>query len=362
MADEDQDKTEQASPYKLQEAKKRGQVAKSLEFNSMMVILGLLLITTIWAKQMITALLSLNRSILSNAHTLEFSIPSIVLWFENILMGMFSVLAPLFLAMIIIAVVMNFFQTGPVFSFFSIKPDIKKLNPVAGFKRVFSKKMLFEAFKSFLKLTFFGSILFSVIRSLIPRISSLMMSDPDSYMATLLSLSTQLIFSLALAIMLVAIIDIIYTRKEFSKKMMMSTREVKDEVKRREGDPHVRNKMKEVQREAAKRTDSIKRVPEADVLITNPTHYAVAVLYDKNKMNAPFVIAKGAGSLAQKIKYFAGKNNVPTIENKKLARLLFREADIDQPIPESVFADVAKILVWAYTKRGKFPKNTAVQH
>ena len=359
MADEDQDKTEDATPFKLQEAKKKGQVAKSLEFNSMMVILVLLLITAIWAKSMIGSLLNLNRSIVNNAHNLEFTVPTIVHWFENILLGMFGVVAPLFLAMIIIAVLMNIFQTGPVFSFFSIKPDLKKLNPVNGFKRVFSKKMLFEAFKSLIKLSFFGSILYIVIRSLIPQISNLMMSDPDSYILALLSLSTQLIMSLAFAIMLIAVLDMIYTRKEFSNKMKMSRREVKDEVKRREGDPQMRSKIKEVQREAAKRTESIKRVPEADVLITNPTHYAVAVLYDKKKMSSPFVIAKGAGTLAQKIKYFAKKNNVPTIENKKLARLLFKETDLDQPIPESAFADIAKILVWAYTKRGKLPKNIA---
>ena len=361
MAEEDQDKTEDASPFKLQEAKKRGQVAKSLEFNSMMVILGLLLITAIWAKGMIISLLDLNRSIFSNAHSLDFSIPSIVMWFEDILIGMFGVLAPLFVAMVVIAVAMNMFQTGPIFSFFPVKPDFKKLNPVTGFKRVFSKKMLFEAFKSLIKLAFFGTILFVVIRSLIPKISSLMMSDPDSYISALLSLSSQLILALALAIMLIAALDILYTKWDFGKKMMMSRRELKDEVKRREGDPHVKSKIKEVQREAAKRTESIKRVPEADVLITNPTHYAVAVLYDKNKMKSPVVISKGAGTLAQKIKYFAKKNNVPVIENKKLARLLFKETEIDHPIPESAFGDVAKVLVWAYTRRGKLPKKVVVQ-
>lgn len=361
MAEEDQDKTEDASPFKLQEAKNRGQVAKSLEFNSMMVIFGLLLVTAVWAKGMITSLLQLNRSIFSNAHQLDFSISAIVTWLDGIVMGMLLILAPLLIAMVIIAVVMNIFQTGPVFSVFPIKPDFKKLNPVTGFKRVFAKKMLFEAFKSLIKLGFFGAILFFVIRSLVPKISSLMMSDPDSYISTLLDLSAQLIMSLAFAILLIAILDTIYTRWEFSKKMMMSRRELKDEIKRREGDPHIKSKMKEVQREAAKRTESIKRVPEADVLITNPTHYAVAVLYDKNKMKSPVVISKGAGSLAQKIKYFAKKHNVPTIENKKLARLLFKETEIDHPIPEAAFADVAKVLVWAYSQNGKWSNNKMKQ-
>lgn len=360
MAEEDQDKTEDATPFKLQEAKKKGQVAKSLEFNSMMIIMALLFVAALWAKSMISSLFDLNRSLFSNAHNVDFDIPSLVEWMGNIFMGLFLVLAPLLVVLVVIAVLMNVFQTGLIFSLFPIKPDFNKLNPVTGFKRVFSKKMLFEAFKSFIKLGFFGSILYGVIASLIPDISRLLMSDPDSYVATLLSLSVQLIMSLLGAIMIVAILDMIYTRWDFSKKMMMSRRELKDEHKRREGDPHVRNKMKEVQREAAKRTDSIKRVPEADVLITNPTHFAVAVLYDKTKMKAPIVIAKGAGSLAQKIKYFASKHNVPTIENKKLAQLLFKYTDIDEPIPESVFAEMAKILVWAYTRRGKLSTNETV--
>ena len=361
MAEEDQDKTEDATPFKLQEAKKRGQVAKSLEFNSMMVILALLFVSALWAKGMIISLLELNRSIFSNAHTIKFDIPSFILWLEHIFTGLLFILAPIFTVLVIISVLMNIFQTGPVFSVYPIKPDFKKLNPVTGFKRVFSKKMLFEAFKSLVKLGFFGTILYMVIRSIIPDISRLLTSDPDSYVASLLSLSIQLIMTMLAAIMFIALLDMIYTRWEFSKKMMMSRRELKDEHKRREGDPHVRNKMKEVQREAAKRTDSIKRVPEADVLITNPTHFAVAVLYDKSKMKAPIVIAKGAGSLAKKIKYFAAKNNVPTIENKKLARLLFKESDIDGPVPESVFAEMAKILVWAYTRKGKLTAHGIVK-
>ena len=353
MAEEDQDKTEQATPFKLREAKRRGQVAKSLEFNSMMVIFFLLAISAIWAKTMIGDLFDVNRDLLANAHSQEFSIAAIIELFKEIMFGLLVVLLPVFLGMIVISVLMNFFQTGPVFSFFSIKPDFKKLNPVTGFKRVFSKKMLFEAFKSLIKLAFFASILFMVIRSLIPDISRLMDTDPNSYVLMLLNLAVRLILALAIAVMLVAILDMLYTRWDFAKKMMMSRRELKDEIKRREGDPHVKQKMKEVQREAAKRTQSLQRVPEADVLITNPTHYAVAIKYDKSKMNAPFVIAKGAGSLAQKIKFQARKHSVPVIERKQLARELFRETDINEPVSEKVYAELAKILIWAYRQRNR---------
>ncbi len=361
MAEEDQDKTEDATPFKLREARRRGQVAKSLEFNSMMVIFVLLLLSVIWAKGMITDLLALNRDIFTHAHSVEFSITSTIAWLRDILLGMFFVLAPIFLGMVVISVLMNFFQTGPIFSFFTVKPDFKKLNPVTGFKRVFSKKLLFEALKSIIKLAFFSAIVFVVIRSLIPKIASLMDTDPDSYVLVLLNLSVQLILALAIAMLLIAALDMLYTRWDFRKKMMMSRRELKDEVKRREGDPHIRQKIKEVQREAAKRTQSLQRVPEADVLITNPTHYAIAIVYDKKKMKAPFVVAKGAGSLAQKIKYQAKQHRVPTIERKALARQLFRDVDIDEPVPESVFAELAKILVWAYNQKTPYAATKAMQ-
>lgn len=353
MAEEEQDKTEEATPYKLREAKKKGQVAKSLEFNSMMVTLTLLGICLVWAKGMIISLLNINRGLLSNSAAMQYDIPHVVGLAKSIFMDLFTVIAPVCIAMIVVSVLMNMFQTGPVFSFFPVKPDAKRLNPVSGFKRVFSKKMLFETVKSLIKLAFFGSILYVVIRSIIPGMSNLMNSDPSSYDRILLHFATKLVLSLAIAVIIVAALDMLYTRWDFRKQMMMSKREVKEEYKRREGDPHIRSKIKEVQREAAKRTKSIKRVPEADVLITNPTHYAVAILYDREKMNAPCVIAKGAGSLALKIKYYAAKHRVPIIENKKLAQYLFRETNIDEPVPESRFGEIAKILVWAYSRNGK---------
>lgn len=364
MAEEEQDKTEDATPFKLREAKRRGQVAKSLEFNSFMVILTLLAILAIWAKGMLATLLQINTELFSKAAQYEFDIISVVALTEELMLGLLWILAPLLIAMVVVSVLMNLFQTGPIFSFFPIKPDIKRLNPVSGFKRVFSKKMLFEALKNLIKIAFFSSIIFVAIRSLLPKLPSLMNSDPDGYVSVLLSLVTQIVLSLAVAVLLIAVLDMLYTRWEFKKKMMMSRRELKDEIKRREGDPHIKSKIKEVQREAAKRTQSVSRVPEADVLITNPTHYAIAILYDKEVMNAPLVISKGAGSLAQKIKYFARKHSVPTIERKALAQYLFKHVEINQPVPEECYADLAKILVWAYARKGKQmgPATTGAAH
>ncbi len=353
MADEDQDKTEQATPFKLKEAKRRGEVAKSLEFNSFIIILGMLGVLVVWSKQMITGLLNTNRAIFSHSHKVDFTANSVVIYFADILGSAFTIMGPFFVGMMILAVLMNILQTGPTFSMFPITPDFKRLNPATGFKRVFSKKMIFEAIKSVIKLAIFGSIIYVIISSLIPAISTLLNTNPDTYAKHLINLSIKLVFALLLAVFVVAMIDLVYTRIAFGKKMMMSRREMKDEVKRREGDPQIKQKMKEVQREAANRTQSIKRVPDADVIITNPTHLAVAVKYDKTKSASPYVLAKGAGSLAEKIKLLARKHNVPIIENKPLAREIFYSTDINQNISASLFSEIARVLVWAYSRKSK---------
>jgi flagellar biosynthetic protein FlhB len=360
MADEDQDKSEEATPYKLREAQRRGQVAKSLDFNSFLMTLCLLAVLVIWAKSMIVSALQANTSLLSHAHQLDFGINSLSVWLTAFLRDGFAILAPLLIAVVIVAVLMNILQTGPIFSFFPIKPDFNRLNPVTGFKRVFSKKMLFEAFKSVIKIALFATVIYLVIDSILPRLANLYDVDPDGYASSLLGFAIKMVLSLAIAMLVVALLDILYTRMDFRKKMMMSRRDLKDEVKRREGDPHVRKRIKEVQREAAKRTQSIQRVPDADVLITNPTHYAIAIKYDRTRHQSPVVLAKGAGSLAQRMKYMAAKHHVPIIEKKSLAQYLFRETEIDASIPEDAFRDVARILVWAYRQTGKLPGKPVV--
>ena len=348
MAEQDQDKTEQATPYKLREARKQGQVAKSVEWNSFLMIFLLFAVFIFLAEKMIADFLKLNVAIFSNAQQLQLDIPGFISWIENVISGFFTVLGPMFFAIVVVAVVMNLIQTGPIFSVFPLKPDIKRINPVEGFKRVFSKKMIFDLVKTIIKLIVFSAIVYLVLSGLLPSLIKMMQVNPDSYARLILKYSENIIAALLGAIFIIALLDLIYTRWEFSKKMMMSRREMKDEIKKREGDPQIRSKIKEVQREAAKRTASINRVSDADVLITNPTHLAVAIRYKRHESHAPEVIAKGAGELAEKMKKVARKKHIPILENKPLARKLFRTTAIDQAIPEDCFAQVARILLWVY--------------
>jgi flagellar biosynthesis protein FlhB len=345
MAEQEQDRTEQATPFKLKEAKKRGQVPKSLEVNSWFVMASLLMALYIWGDSMIRQLGHMNRAIFSYSGKLSYSPDVLLSWLGDVFFSAASVITPIILLIMIIAVLMNFFQTGPVFSFFPLKPDFNKINPVTGFKRIFSIRTVYETIKSLIKLALFGSIVYFFIVGLLPTLLGFMNVDPDAYPYLFLRKVESLLLQLIGLLFIIAAIDMVYSRRDFSEKMKMSQREVKEEHKRREGDPEVRAKIKELQREASKRAQSLSRVPEADVLITNPTHRSVAVKYDRKVMDAPQVIAKGAGDLALKMRQVAKDKNVPIIEHKPLARALFKEVAIDQEIPATFYVQLAKILV-----------------
>lgn len=358
MADQDQDKTENATPFKLKEAKKRGQVPKSLELNSWFILASFLLVLSISGNKMIIELAHIARSVFSQAASTDLSPEEFVHWVGSIFYSVIMMLVPFIVSIMVVAVLMNFFQTGPVFSFYPIKPDLKKINPVTGFKKIFSKRTVYEAIKNIIKLIMFGSLVYFFIRNLLPSLMGFMLSDSGVYPFIILAYVKDLLFQLVGLLLLIALIDVVQSRRQFSEKMKMSTREVKDETKRREGDPQVRAKIKELQREASKRSQSATRVPEADVLITNPKHKAIAIKYDRETMSSPEVIAKGAGDLALKMRKIAHKNNITIIENKPLARALFKSVSLDCEIPDIYFAEVAKILVSVYSEKNSGAKPT----
>jgi flagellar biosynthetic protein FlhB len=208
---------------------------------------------------------------------------------------------------------------------------------------MFSKKMLFEAIKSVIKLMFFGSIAYAFFLSSLTGLLTIGGYDADGQANWIAGLAIGLLFRLGLGLVVVGLIDITYVRWQHSQQMMMSRREMKEEVKRREGDPQIRAKIRELQRENLKQARSMGRLPDADVLITNPTHFAVALRYDRAIMNTPIVLAKGADNWAQEMKAVARKHGVPMFERRQLARQLFRRGVIEQPIPSEAFLDVARV-------------------
>ncbi len=209
--------------------------------------------------------------------------------------------------------------------------------------------MLVETGKTILKLVLFAGVAYLALSAVLPKLLAAMDMEPKVYFGVLISHVASLIFKLLLVFIVIVLMDLAYSRWDYARQMMMSRRELKDEIKRREGDPHVRARIRELQREAAKRAKSLKRLPEADVLITNPQHFAVALAYDRTRMRAPTVIAKGAGDLALELRSRAARAGIPTVEDKPLARRLFIEADIDRPISEDLFEPVARVYAGIYS-------------
>lgn len=348
---QEQDRSEPASPFKLKEARNKGQVAKSLEINSFFVLAVVLAQLYFIGEDLIGSQLRISQALFSRADLFALDPVTSVALFEAVTDALLDVYWPLLGAIMIVGVLANMAQTGPVFSFFPIKPDMQRLNPVQGFKRLFSLKLLFESLKTVIKLAVFAIVIYLALGALLPSLIALVDVNPRNYAGFLLENVRDLLFELLLVILVVAALDLLYSRWDFGKKMRMSRRELKDEVKRREGDPQVRAKLRELQREAVKRAGSLRRIPEADVLITNPTHLAVALRYERQVMKSPQVIAKGAGELAGKMREVARRHGIPVVENKFLARQLFKSCDIDSVIPESVYPLVARILVWVYSMR-----------
>jgi flagellar biosynthetic protein FlhB len=341
--EQDQDRTEPATPYKREEARRKGQVAKSLDTNSVFMLAAALASAAIWGRRFISDGADGFRQLLGHAQEFPFEPAGLSAWMDSLFRNVAHSLAPFFLLVILVGVLSNLLQTGPIFSFQPLKPDMQRLNPVQGFKRIYSTKALFEAGKSLLKLGLFAAVAWSAIVSLLPGIMGMLGTEPQGYPLMLLGLAQSLAFKLTLAMLIVALLDLAYVRWDFAKKMRMSRREQKEEVKRREGDPHIRAKRRELQREAAKRSASMRRVPDADVLITNPTHLAIALRYERGRALAPKCLAKGAGETALRMRTMAQRHGVIIVEQRSLARALFDEVAIDALIPESLYEPVARV-------------------
>jgi flagellar biosynthetic protein FlhB len=351
MAEQEQSRTEPATPFKLEEARKRGSVSKSFELSSLFAICVLLVVMYVWGEKMVGAQLKLDAAILSQAHLLNVEAGSVAYWFPMLLKMGFEALAPLLLPLMVIAILGSLVQTGPVFSFFPLKPQVERLSPIAGLKRLFSVRLLFELGKNIVKLVLATAVVCLFFGDLLPQLIGLLQSDPRGAVAFVLRHGARIVLYLAFILAVIAFIDAMFSSWHYMDQMKMSRRELREEVKRREGDPRIRARRRELQREMLRRARAIKSVPDADVLITNPTRLAVALSYRRTEMTAPKVIAKGAGELAVQMRAIARRHQVPALRDAQLAQALFRGVDLDKEVPERLFPQVARVLAWAYSLR-----------
>ncbi len=346
MAD-DQDKsqqTEEASDKRLEDARNKGQVATSREPSTAIsfLILASLSITGVggWMAMRTEHLL---KFYLSGEAVIEMTPKGMQTLLIDLAIDIALLVLPIAIPMVLLGMLVIFLVTGPVFTFETLQPKFEKVSPLKGLGRLFSTKSLAEFIKSVSKLSMISFICWYVVSDLfVPVIQSTRKSVDDIVML-LVEGSLSLVGLVAAFFFVIALADVIYQRWEHAKSMKMSMKEVRDEHKESEGDPQLKAKIRQIQMEQAQNR-MMADVPKADVVITNPTHFAVALKYDGNSGQAPKVIAKGQDHIAQKIKALAKENGVPIRENKLLARSLFKDVEIGHEIPEKLFEAVAVIL------------------
>lgn len=341
------EKTEKATPKKRQEARKKGQVAKSQEINTALVLLSVFLVLRFGGNYFLEKLTNIFYYTFQDLMNVPLTEENIFPILINILKELVLVMTPIMLVALVAGVAANILQFGFLFSTEPIQFKIDKLDPIKGMKRIFSLRAIVELLKSILKITLVGVVVFSILWMKKDEILVLSDLSVGASLASLAKLTAQMGIIASVVLLFLAILDYMYQRFDYEKNLRMSKQEIKDEYKNTEGDPLIKSKIKQRQREMAMRR-MMQEVPKADVVITNPTHYAVALKYDEQSMEAPIVVAKGADYIAQKIKFIAKENGVITVENRPLARALYDQTDIGDVIPEEFFKAVAEILAYVY--------------
>ncbi len=351
----DQEKTETASSKKREDARKKGQVAISREVPSVLILMVSLGFFFFGGGWMVSKMVLFMNSTFSNLNGMIFSdiISARAMLFMTFQKALY-ILLPFMLAVLVAGVVGNVMQIGILFSTETITPKLSKLNPIEGARRLVSGKTLVELPKSILKLVVVGSIAYVMVVKNLTRMPDLMQLSVAGILQEFGWIAFQITFFVCIALIVLATADYIFQHWQHEKELRMTKQEVKDEQKQLMGDPQIKAKIKSAQREMARRR-MMAAVPEADVVITNPTRLAVALKFDADEMDAPMVVAKGAGEIAKKIREIAKEHSIPFVEEKPLARALFKTVEIDQYIPLELYRAVAEVLAYVYRLKGKLP-------
>jgi flagellar biosynthesis protein FlhB len=345
-----EDKTEKATPKKRKEARKKGEIAKSRELPSVAVLLASLITLSIFASYMYTNIKTIMGKSFSLPIGSEVHVQDYVVFGQDMITLFVLTLAPLFAAIVIAAVLSNIMQVGFLLSADSIKPKLSKLNPLKGFERLFSKQSIMELFKSLLKLAIVGGVGYLTIKGEIKNL--LFLGDMELHSIITYTFATifKLFITCTIAMIFLVAIDYAFQKWDFEKRLRMSKNEIKDEFKKTEGDPLIKSRIRSIQMQMARKR-MMHDVPNADVVITNPTHLAVALKYDGLTMNAPKLLAKGSGEIAKRIKLLAEKHDIPIIENKELARSLYSLVEVAQEVPGVLYQSIAEVLAYIYRIR-----------
>ncbi len=347
-----QERTEEPTPRRREEARKRGQVAKSREAAAVAVLGAALLTFLLAGSFMLVQLFAALRYFLGMPFP-SLGFPEVQLYLREALKFGFLTLAPLCLVLLATSILVNVLQTkGILVAWEVISPKAERIHPVEGLKRMFSLSSLVELAKAVIKIAIISLVAYLVVKKHAEKVLSLLGEDLWLVGATVYELSKDLVFKLLIALAVMALLDFLFQRWELERKLRMTREELKEELKQTEGDPLVRARIRQLQREMARRR-MMAEVPKADVVITNPEHYAVALKYEMGRMPAPQVVAKGAGALALKIREIAEEHGVPVVEDPPLARLLYSKVEVGDFIPEDLYKAVAEVLAYVWKLKGR---------
>jgi flagellar biosynthetic protein FlhB len=349
-----QERTEKATAKRREEARRKGQVAQSREIPSVLILMtamGVFYFAGAWMFWNITEVIS---GVFERLDTLRLEAISDVSAFSaEIFKKAFLILISFFVPVLIAGMAGNIGQIGLEFHGEPLRPKLKKLNPISGMKKFVSIKSLVELVKSIFKVMVVGAIAYGVITTETAKFPGLMQQEVGDILIFIGKLAFKVFFFVCLALIILAVLDYIYQRWQYEQDLKMTKQQVKDERKQQEGDPRVKGRIRKVQMEMAARR-MMEAVPEADVIITNPIHLAVALQFDAAKMAAPAVVAKGAGHLAERIKEIARNHQVPIVEDKPLAQALHKMVEIGESIPVELYRTVAEVLAYVYRLKGMY--------
>ena len=358
MGNEQNEKTEKATPRRRSKERDKGHIAKSQDFTSALVLTSGIAILFILNKSMLDKLQSMLINAFTSLNPNNISDNDFVLIFMPYLYKYIDITAVFFILLAISAIIILRFQTGALFAKEALKPNISKLSPAKAIKNLIDKinlfkpKQLIEFVKSIVKTLVVALVGVRVVLKRKEDLFSLLGADPATGLSVIGSVLFELFASLCIIMIIIGIIDKYYQNYEYEKSIKMSKQEVKDEMKNIEGDPKIKARIRSTQIRMMQQK-MMSKVPTADVVVVNPTHYAVALKYDPVSYPAPVVVAKGVDFVAFKIREIAKNNNIPIVENKPLARSLYKLVEVDNMIPQELYVAVAEILQYVYTQKQK---------
>ncbi|MDA7951160.1 MAG: flagellar biosynthesis protein FlhB [Pirellulaceae bacterium] len=352
MAADDGEKSQDPTPHRREKAREEGQVAKSQDLSSAVVLLGAVLLLMFWGESIVEFMLVFTKGQLQGDFAQVVDSKSVAVEINSILLGLSQVLLPLLVGLMIVGMLSNIGQVGFLFLPKKLNPDFSKLSLIKGLKRLFSIASYVRLGFGIFKVIVVGAVGFLSLWNEWETILDLGSKETLAIGAYLFQTVLWTSLYIAIALLILAIFDYMFQSWKHEQEIKMTTQEVREEMKQLQGDPQIIAQRRQVQRQMELNRMS-SSVPEADVVITNPTELAIALKYDINTMIAPTIVAKGAGLIAQKIRRLALENNVPIVERKPLARALYADAEIGDVVPAEQYAAVAEVLRYVYELKGK---------